>query len=83
MHITTIIRNPKVIALYMISLFLNFFAQGQGFEGYYQSPAIYENTIVFAAEGDLWTVPLCGGLARRVTAHAGVGGFPTLSPRGV
>jgi tricorn protease len=82
MYITTIIRKPKVIALYVISLFLNFFAQGQGFEGYYQSPAIYENTIVFAAEGDLWTVPLSGGLARRLTSHAEEERFPTISPNG-
>jgi len=34
----------------------------QGFEGYYQHPTLYEETIVFVAEG---------GLAQRLTTHPG------------
>ncbi len=68
--------------LFILSVFFNFLAQGQGFEGYYQSSALYNNTIIFAAEGDLWTVPLSGGLARRLTTHAEEERFPTISPDG-
>jgi len=72
----------KIVMLFILSVFFNFLAQGQGFEGYYQSPALYNNTIIFAAEGDLWTVPLSGGLARRLTTHAEEERFPTISPDG-
>ncbi|MBI5601313.1 MAG: PD40 domain-containing protein, partial [Gemmatimonadetes bacterium] len=44
--------------------------QPQGALGFYRFPAISGQTIVFAAEGDLWTVPLSGGLAHRLTTHA-------------
>ena len=41
----------------------------QGFEGYYQYPDIHDKTIVFTAEGDIWRVPVVGGLAQRLTTH--------------
>ncbi len=50
--------------------------------GYYQFPDLHERTVVFAAEGDLWTVPDTGGTARRVTTHAGAEYFPRFSPDG-
>jgi len=75
-------RITKTVMLFIFSICFNFLAQGQGFEGYYQSPALYNNTIVFAAEGDLWTVPLSGGLANRLTTHAEEERFPTISPDG-
>src|SRR5437867_1928367 len=39
--------------------------------GYYRSPAIHGQTIVFTAEGDLWQVGIEGGTARRLTSHPG------------
>ncbi|MEL7118398.1 MAG: S41 family peptidase [Bacteroidota bacterium] len=54
----------------------------QGFEGYYQHPDIHDNTIVFVAEGDLWKVPIAGGLAQRLTTHAEQELNPQISPDG-
>ena len=38
--------------------------------------------MVFSAEGDLWTVPIAGGLARRLTTHLEEESFPSISPDG-
>ena len=54
----------------------------QGFEGYYRQPDIHDNTLVFVAEGDLWKVPLSGGVAQRLTSHAEEELFPSISPDG-
>lgn len=53
-----------------------------GVKGFYRFPAVNGETIVFAAEGDLWTVPLRGGLAHRLTTHAAEETDPTISPDG-
>lgn len=37
--------------------------------GYYRYPSLHNETVIFTAEGDLWTVPLTGGTARRLTSH--------------
>ncbi len=54
----------------------------QGFNGYYRYPDIHKNTLVFTAEGDIWTVPLSGGIAHRLTTHAEEEIFPSISPNG-
>src|SRR5208337_1371423 len=51
-------------------------------DGFYRYPTIGGGTIVFAAEGDLWKVPVTGGIALRLTAYEGEEAFPKLSPDG-
>lgn len=50
--------------------------------GYYRYPALAGDTVVFTAEGDLWTVPLGGGRASRLTSHAAEENSETASPDG-
>ena len=50
--------------------------------GFYRDPALSGETVVFAAEGDLWTVPVAGGVARRLTTHAEEETDPVVSPDG-
>ena len=50
--------------------------------GYYRQPAISGDQIVFNAEGDLWSVSRSGGVAQRITTHAGQEAWPTISPDG-
>lgn len=45
-------------------------------------PTIHGDTIVFGSSGNLYAVSADGGLARRLTSHAGYEMFPRFSPDG-
>ena len=51
-------------------------------DGFYRYPTIGGGVIVFTAEGDLWKVPVSGGVAMRLTAHEGEECFAKISPDG-
>ncbi len=50
--------------------------------GYYRFPAIHGDTVIFTSEGDLWTVSIHGGPARRLTSNPGMESMATISPDG-
>jgi tricorn protease len=74
---------PHFYVLLLFSFILTSFSVfPQGFEGYYRTPDVHGNTVVFSAEGDLWSVSLFGGLAQRLTTHAEEERWPSISPDG-
>ena len=66
--------------LFMLIFFSNTLLAQQ--KGYYRTPAIYQSTIVFTAEGDLWKYDLATGSASRLTTNPGVERNPLISPDG-
>ena len=73
------------IAGLFLGLFTNAFASAADTpapQGYYRYPAIHGDTIAFVAEGDVWTVGVNGGVARRLTSHPGEETNPRISPDG-
>ncbi|MFT4624190.1 MAG: tricorn protease [Myxococcota bacterium] len=46
------------------------------------NPSVHDDTVLFVAEDDIWSVPLSGGVPRRLTAEAGLVSTPLASPDG-
>jgi tricorn protease len=51
-------------------------------KGYYLHPTVHGETVAFASDDDLWSVPTDGGLARRLTHSRGMATRPAFSPDG-
>ena len=54
-----------------------------GRSGYYRDPALHGDTVVFTSEGDLWSVDIHGGTARRLTSDSGMESLANISPDGL
>jgi tricorn protease len=50
--------------------------------GYYRYPSVHGETVVFTSEGDLWSVGIRGGTARRLTSSPGLESMAQISPDG-
>jgi len=80
-------KNQKHL-LFLFSFFLGIififaaYSSAASTLGYYRYPALHGNVLIFAAEGDIWTVDIQGGMARRLTTHAGEETHPAISPDG-
>jgi tricorn protease len=71
-----------VIGLFVVSVALNAGDSPATRPGYYRFPAIHGDTIIFTAEGDLWSVSAKGGAAHRLTSNPGEEGRAAISPDG-
>jgi tricorn protease len=54
-----------------------------GRSGYYRYPSVHGDNVVFTSEGDLWSVGIHGGAARRLTSDSGVESMARISPDGL
>lgn len=76
-------RAALVVAVGSLSALALYAADdAAGRAGYYREPALHGNTLLFTSEGDLWTVSLEGGAARRLTSAAGREDRATIAPDG-
>jgi tricorn protease len=72
-----------ILALFLFTAIRTFgAAPADPHRGYYRFPAIHGETIVFTSEGDLWSVPVQGGAARRLTSNPGNETMAKISPDG-
>lgn len=66
----------------LLFLFLAVLAMPALAAGYLRWPSVHGDTVVFTAEGDLWSVAAGGGAARRLTTHAAAESRAAISPDG-
>lgn len=67
--------------LFLSTIFTASLCFGQQ-KGYYRTPALRGNTVVFTAEGDLWKYDLNSNQSMRLTSNEGVEQNPVISPDG-
>jgi tricorn protease len=78
----TVVAALALLLACVFVLPLNAGDVGTTHPGYYRYPAIHGDTIIFTAEGDLWSVSAKGGAARRLTSNPGKEIYPAISPDG-
>ena len=65
-----VLRRALLVSAALAPLLAPTFARAA--KGYLRHPDLHEDTVIFTAEGDLWTAPVTGGTARRVIHAAPV-----------
>jgi len=83
-HNKTVMRSeffPGLLAV-AAGLTFHFTAAHAQEKGYYRTPAIWQHTVVFTAEGDLWKYDMSSGITARLTTHEGLETNPVISPDG-
>lgn len=79
----TVLRRIAFLAAIVLPAFPSLAADAPPLHrGYYSEPALHGDTVVFTSEGDLWTVDIHGGAARRLTSGTGTEHNATISPDG-
>ncbi|MGY6518768.1 MAG: S41 family peptidase [Lysobacteraceae bacterium] len=73
-------RPTTAVLLLLAAVLLPALALAQ--PGYHRDPDLHGQTLVFAAEGDLWVAAAAGGSARRLTSIRGQAAQPAISPDG-
>ena len=71
-----------IVSLIALSLVVSVGFTQQATIGYYRFPALSGDIVIFTAEGDLWRVPIAGGVAQRITSHPGEESRAAISPDG-
>jgi len=73
-----------LIAFLTVAFFLSWTGRSEAQEEtrLLRFPHIHGNTVVFTYDGDLYTAPLAGGEAKRLTSHEGLELFARFSPDG-
>ncbi|MFO7852889.1 MAG: S41 family peptidase [Bacteroidota bacterium] len=74
-------KNSKTIILTILLMVFAVSAHSQQ-KGYYRSPSIHGNNIVFTAEGDLWKFDIMSKKIQRLTTDHGMESQATFSPDG-
>jgi len=72
-------QSKHLLALLGLLAFIATRAQQKG---YYRTPAIVQNTVIFTAESDLWKYDINTGITSRITTNGGVETNPVISPDG-
>lgn len=74
--------RPKLLPAFVTLCTLITLSSSAQQKGYYRAPAIYGNTVVFTAEGDLWKYDMSTGASSRLTSNEGMETDAAISPDG-
>src|SRR5580693_3024633 len=83
LHQKILLITASVLALCCLASAALPASEPAGRSGYYRYPALHGDTVVFTSEGDLWSVGIHGGAARRLTSDAGMESMASISPDGL
>ncbi|MGM0466132.1 MAG: S41 family peptidase [Acidobacteriota bacterium] len=72
----------KILTILIICLLASLFTWAEEDARILRFPDVNKDLLVFVYAGDIWSVPVEGGQARRLTSHKGLELFPKISPDG-